>query len=77
MRSFMPGSAAMLLCCTGVGELAVNFVGQDQNVVVGADARDFFDFLGGQRGARRVGREIQHERFGARRDRGLDVLGSQ
>src|ERR1017187_8745880 len=61
----------------GVGELAVDLVGQHQQIVVNADTGDFLDFFGGQRGSRRVGREIQHDRFGVRRDGGRNVFGGQ
>jgi len=47
----------------GVGELGVNFVGDDEQVVLAANRGDLLQFCASHDAAGRIGREIKQQHF--------------
>ncbi len=60
-----------------VGELGVNLVGDDEQVVLAADRGDLLQFRTGHDAAGGIAREVHQQHFGPRRDRGTKRVGTQ
>lgn len=60
-----------------VGQLAVDFIREDNEIMTNTDCGDFFEFRRLHRGAGRIRREIQHESAGAGCDDLFQILGAQ
>ena len=60
-----------------VGELGINFIRDDEKVVLATDHRDFLQLRRRHDGPGRVGREIHEQHLGLGRDRRPEGLGAQ